>query len=355
MRTAAATLLGLALLGGCTAVERVDLVSTDYEACADPAADRLRDALRKGDRAAVRTAATAAVRACPNFVPAHLALIDNARGEDGKVDREIERFYAEFPWPERSAVAELVRSRLATNDRDRVAALEAALDRDRSFYFAYLDLAAVWSQNDRLAKVLESYEKAVQAKPDSWRGNLGLARILHQIGRGEDAAPRYERALELLSPDTVERGAAIREYVRLMLYELRRPSQTLPLLEELLATAPDDVALLMDRAAAAWILGERDRAAATYRRVLELDPGEFRAALSIGNLFFQRPDCTAEVQRRDWPRARLAYRYFLDHAEDGDPYDLMDKFVTVPCRLQIIDAALGMLPAAAPRPRVGDF
>ncbi|MFO1051314.1 MAG: tetratricopeptide repeat protein [Planctomycetota bacterium] len=356
-----AVFVALGALVGCANVQSVQPMATDYETCASPSWVAAQAALAKGDRVGARSLLLETLRACPDFVPAHLALIESARDGDGTVEKEVQQFYRDFPWRSATPVADLVRARLSRNDKERVESLEAALAKDPSFYFASLDLGAVWSANDRISKALASYESAVQAKPASWRANLGLARVLHQIGRSEDAAPSFARALNAMPVDAVERAAAAREFVALQLYELRDPKPAVVWIDELQKAAPQDVSLLMDRAAAHWLSRDRDQAAAVYRRVLEIEPSEFRAALCLGNLFFDRPNRSAEEKRRDWPRARLAYLYFLDHVDRadgpalGDGYDLLDRYVAVPCRLKMIDEAVGTRPADAPRPRLGDF
>ncbi|MBI5850705.1 MAG: tetratricopeptide repeat protein [Planctomycetes bacterium] len=346
--------LACAALAACAAVEQLAPSADEYETCDGRSGWEEEFAARRGDPSGLREYLIATIRRCPDLMPAHLELLAMV-GADGAHDPAVLDFYATWSGRLGSPVPNFVKARMARNDRDRLEALEAALALDPSFYFAYLDLAEVWARSDRFAKVVDAYEKASRAKPGSWRAQLGLARSLHQIGRTEDAAAAFAIAMPVIPDDAPELHDASREYAAMLVYELERPDAAIVWLDRLLARAPDDVGLIMDRAAACWRSGERDRAVALYRRVLELDPQEVRAALNIGNLYFGRPGRAESEKRRDWPAARVAYRYFLAHATDGDAFDVTDRTVSVPLRLRLIDELLGALPAGTPTPRVGDL
>lgn len=350
--------LAYALLSGlwaCAAVEQLAPIADGYDQCGDRGRWEAELLQRRAEESQARAFLIETIGRCPDFVPAHLALTELGRAEDGTPNPAVVEFYAGWKGRPGSPLPEFVRARLARNDRDRLEALESAIARDASFYYAYLDLAEVWERSDRIAKVVDAYDKASRAKPDSWRAQLGLARALAQIGRAEDAAGAYAKALEGMPSAEPGFATAAREYAAMLVYELRRPAAAALWLDRLLANRPDEIGLLMDRAAAYWLAGERDRAVSLYRRVLELEPKEARAALNIGNLFFERPERSLEEKRRDWPSARRAYRYFLAHAEDGDDYDVTDRVVTVPLRLRLIDEALGALPPGSPVPKVGEL
>lgn len=342
----------LALAGACANVEVVDQVEQGaYDRCDSPAWPEARAALERGDEAAACAALMRVVQTCPDFVPAHEAWIDVARELGGAQEEAMRAYYEGTPDRPNSPVLPWARARLERTDSRKVDLLDEAVARDASFYPAYVDLAEVWGRSDRTAKQLDYLEKAVQANPEWPEANLGLARVLVSVGRGEEAVPYFETYLRA-RPDDLE---SVRQFVRLLLYDLGRVEPADPFIDRLLTASPEDSSALMDAGAAAWLRGDRERAAAAYRRVLALDPRDARAALNLGNLWFQRPDRADEQRREDWRKARAAYRYFLGLDSWDDVHDLQDLMVSVPYRLEVIASALGPLPDDAPPPRLGDF
>jgi tetratricopeptide (TPR) repeat protein len=322
-----------------------------HRTCEDPAWPRAEQAAAAGDAATACAALRQVVERCPDFVPAHALWIRTALAAGGALEDDLRGFYA--AWPDRpgSPVAPWVRARLESSDSRQVELLEVAVARDPSFGPAYLDLAAIWARSDRTAKQLDYLEKAVAADPGSPEANLAMARLLATIGRGEEAAGYFGTYLAARPDD----DDSVRRYVHLLLYDLGRVEQAREWVARRLRDRPEDESALMDAAAAEWLRGERERAAIHYRRVLELDPGAARAALNLANLWFQRPDRSDPQRLEDWRKARNGYRYFQSLDAWADVHDLRDLLVSVPFRLQVIDAALGPLPADAPPARLGDF
>lgn len=355
LRRRVVLLVGLTI--GCASAPRVEAAKGDYETCADPRWPSIASGERSPRSPGVRAELRDLLTVCREFVPGHLLLIESSLGTDGEIEAATSEFYRAFVWPSGSAVRDLVTAKLARNDKDRLAALEAAIEKEPSFHFAWRELGELWGRNARQLKQIEAFERAVRSRPNDGLSNLGFARALRAAGRAEEAAPRFQEAIANLAANDPSRPAAEREYVALLLYELRQHGRAGELLDAMLTKSPDEISLWMDRAAADWLAGDRDRAAARYRQVLQRDPREVRAALNIGNLYFQRPERSEEEKRRDWPRARQAYRWFLEHAGEAtvDGYDLIDQFLSVPCRLGVIDAALGALPRSAEPARLSDF
>ena len=362
-----------ALLASCANVDVPPIAGDRYDRCDDPSFEQATRALAAGDLEAALAALQRAVSACPNHVPAHQLWIRLARDQGGAAEAAMRNHYAS--WPDRgdSPVVPYVQSLLAYRrveggspqdvDSLRVAQLEEAIARDRSFHHAYLDLAEIWGRNDRIAKQLDYLEKAVQAKPDAPLANLALARVLVSLGRGEEAVPRYERYLRAERPGWKAARPGVdadvepaRELVRLLLYGLERVDEAEPWLAWLATRTQDETATWMDQAAFAWLKGDRDGAAAFYRRVLAAEPSNARAALNLGNLWLvdsERPDDATRDE--DWRRARQAYRYFLALAQHADVHVLQDLYVSVPFRLGVIARELGPLPADAAPARLGEF
>jgi tetratricopeptide (TPR) repeat protein len=323
-------------------------LGVDYETCGDARweeAQRLEAAGADGEACALLEEIATS---CPTAWRVRAAWVRAAKRAGGGAEQRLLDFHA---GDSRGPIDPWVRSRIEQVDSRRVDLLERSVDADSSFHPAYLDLAEIWGRSDRTATQLGYLEKAVAARPDFPEANLALGRLLVSIGRGEGAVPCYEAYLRS-APDDAEAG---REFVRLLVYGLRELDRAEPWIARRLAADPRDVEARMAAAAVAWRRGDTARASSGYRAVLVEEPRLARAALNLGNLWFQRPDRTDEARDADWARARQAYRYFLALDPDGDFFDVHDVMVSVPYRLEVIDAALGPLPEGAPVPRPGEL
>ena len=110
----------------------------------------------------------------------------------------------------------------------------------------------------------------------------------------------------------------------------------------------------MDQAAGAWLLGQVRQSIDLYHRVLELDPSRARAVLNLGNLYYDVLGGGTEEGRREfWPKARSAYRYYLQMNQAEGLYDLFDQKFAVPYRLKEIAVLLG--PPGERQPTMADF
>jgi tetratricopeptide (TPR) repeat protein len=326
-----------------------------HERCDDAdgkkALEAAREAIARGDHEAALPYLQQALAACPENVRTHLLYVETAehaaaesiaagtsRATDTGPLAEVRRFYAESD-DGRSPVWPYMQARLASHDAAREELLHVALARDPSFYWAYLSWARILRFHRRIAKALDALDNALIAWPDFAEARLERAEVLVELGRYEEAKLEYANYVRQRPGDR----AVLREYARLLIYELGETQPADRIVQKMLEDDPDDTDALMNLAALDWRGGRAELAAEHYHRVLELDPTQARAVLNLGNLYYQRAtsaDDDAEA-RELWRRAREAYLYFLSMQRTDDRYDVWDYYLTVPLRLRQIETVLG--------------
>jgi tetratricopeptide (TPR) repeat protein len=198
-------------------------------------------------------------------------------------------------------------------------------------------------------QAVDMFARAIVNDPTLHEARLERAQVLQELDREEEAAADFHAYLRGVPGD----AAAKRAYLTLLLYRLGRVSEALELLDELEKEHPDSLSLRMDRAAAQWLAGKPREAVASYLRVLEEDPRCARAALNIGYLYFEVLPSDEVSRRRFWPRARAAFRLFLDCTEPADGHEQFEETLGVPYRLATIEELLG--PAAKQEVKLEDL
>jgi tetratricopeptide (TPR) repeat protein len=343
--------LALALAACATGPRRADdaVDPAVYHTCQDPAGaaawERARGALARGDDAAALPDLQATVRACPLLVRAHLAFQDAALRTGGAVEQQMIDYYTALAGP--SPVPAYCRARLADTAYAQNNALQAILAEDPSFAWAHLSRARVTRNQGRLLPAIDMFAAAIVNDPELHEARHERAQVLAELGRDQEAAVDYRACLEH-RPDDV---GAMREYVALLIYRLGRASEADELLARLERLLPDDVGVRMDRAAALW-RADRPRAAVdAYLAILAGDPRAVRAALNVGLLYYEVVPRTDAERARFWPRARAAFRWFLEGGDDeaADGHEQFERTLGVPYRLARIAELLGPEPGGAVR------
>jgi tetratricopeptide (TPR) repeat protein len=334
-----------AAVAGCTGgpQRRDDAVDPAiYEACQDPdgaaAWARAQQALARGDDAAALPDLLVATRACPLLLRAHLAYQDVARRAGGAAAQAMVDFYTSLRHP--SPVPAYCRARLADTSYAQSNALRAILAEDPSFAWAHLSMARVTRRQGRLLPAVDTYQLAIVNDPRLHEARHERAQVLAELGREEEAAVDYKAYLEA-RPDDV---GALRAYVALLLYRLNRTAEALPLLATLEARLPGDVGVRMDRAAALWRSGRTREAVDAYVAILADAPATTRAALNVGLLYYEIAPRNDAERARYWPRARAAFRWFLQGPEPTDGHEQFERTLGVPFRLERIAQLLGPAP-----------
>lgn len=323
--------------------------SEAYDTCAEPSA---RAALERANAALATGGGEAdavpwlreVVAACPDLVTAHLSYQDAAQRLGGEAAAAMRRYYDTLP-DRPSPVVPYVKARLLEDGDVRLRLLEEAVRREPSFYYGHLAIAGLYRRFDRPEEALPRLRAALAARPGFAEASMEAAEVLAALDRPEEAKPHYVNYLRSRPADR----AARRAYAHLLVYRLRQPRQAQEILEPLVDEDPQDVVALMDLAAVAWMSGRGDQAARLYRRVLELDPSRARAALNLGNLWFDighERGADESAPREAWRRARLAYRFWLNLGQPEGAHDLVDYHLAVPCRMKQIAELLGPEPQA---------
>jgi len=139
---------------------------------------------------------------------------------------------------------------------------KAAADNPGNAEYRHLLGRALWSTGNREGAV-QSYAEAASLEP-SYR--LGYAQALETVGRLDDATAEFE-AVVAAQPES----AIAQEGLGRLYYRRGEFAKAVPLLEGLAGQTRDPV-VLQQLAYAAEKAGDRERAIATYRNVLAVEP-----------------------------------------------------------------------------------
>jgi hypothetical protein len=293
-------------------------------------------ALAQGDAAAVLDLAVV-VAGCPEFVRGHVAYQDVALRLGGMAAARMRAAYEGLRDDGLPREA-YCKARLLPTAYAQSAAFDALLARAPRFAWVRLSQARIARGQGRLLAALDGLASALRDDPELHEARRERAEALAELGRDTEAAADYRLYLAAVPEDR----PAARDFVRLLLYRLGRAAEAAPLLEQLQAEAPADLELRMDRAAVHWHDGDLERSAAAYVSVLEAAPAASRAALNLGLLYYEvAPAGDAAAERRFWPAARAAFRWFLDGPAPAGGFEQYERTLGVPFRLARIAQRLG--------------
>jgi tetratricopeptide (TPR) repeat protein len=289
----------------------------------------------------------AAVEIGTDNVLAHERYQDAALAVGGEGAAAMRAFYAGMADRPGSPVPPYCRARLVEDDYSRLALYDECLRRDPSFYFAYLARARVHRELGRVDAALRDLELALAARPAHPESNLEMAGVLMDIGRFEEAEPYLSNYVGSRPADRV----AAKTLAQLLLYRVGKVDAADRLLQRLQSEDAEDASVLMDLAAVAWRRGDYNASIAGYHRVLDLDRTRTRAALNLGNLYFELAQRErGEARDAQLHRARKAYRFFLEADRLEGVHDALDAKFTVPYRVDEIRAVIGADDAEPPAP-----
>jgi len=311
-----------------------------YRVTQDPegraAWQRAQRALARDDVAAALPDLRLAVTRLPDHVRAHLAYQDAALAQGGEAAALMRTFYDELP-ARPSPVPAYVKARLFDTSYAKGQALLEILDAYPSFGWAHLSLGRIRRGQGQLLVAVDAFRVAFVEDSSLHAARLERGEALAELGRLAEAAVDYEAYIDTRPEDWV----AMREYVTMLIYRLTRIDRALQLLDRLDAAFPGDVELWMHRGAALWRALRPREALPHYLAALEQDAGAARAALDIGLIYYDALPRNEEERRIWWPRARAAFRLFLQLPESGDGQEAFERALAVPYRLGVIEDLLG--------------
>jgi tetratricopeptide (TPR) repeat protein len=128
---------------------------------------------------------------------------------------------------------------------------------------AELGLARARARQNRLEEASTDFRRAAELDPDYKDALLELASLYESAGRGPEAIALYNQFPE---------NDAARERLALLLIKSGKPAEAVPLLEQLLAKQPQDLALRMMYGRTLRDLKNYAAAAAEFNRVVQAKP-----------------------------------------------------------------------------------
>lgn len=341
------------LVAGCVVTGKplLPVASDRYETCTEPkfveAIASVRGLLDQRKEAEALPWLRQAVEAGPDHVPTHRLYQDTANKLGGEAAAAMRQYYAALPDRPQSPVVPYCRARLAEDDHTRLGLLRTAIERDPSFYFAHLATARINRELGRFDLAHEAMERALVARPRHLESNLEMALVLTDLGRYGQAQPYYANYVAARPEDRL----VAKTYAQLLLYRLDRVAQAEPILKRLQDENREDSDVVMDLAAIAWRQDRFDDAIAGYHEVLRLDPTRTRAALNLGNLYYERGRAaTGEARAAVWRKAHKAYEYCVAANRGEGLHDTLDAMFALPYRMDVIAKEIGAGDSAPPAP-----
>ena len=144
-------------------------------------------------------------------------------------------------------------------------------------------LARAYEQVGRVGEAVTTLERVVAGGRPSSRALRRLAELYGKDGRWGDAVEVYERAVDL-NP----RSARTKRELANALLRAKRPERARDVLDDLVTQRPNDVAGLYLLSEVELELRNFDAAEAAARRLMEVEPGGFRGALALAEVYSQK-------------------------------------------------------------------
>lgn len=163
-----------------------------------------------------------------------------------------------------------------------IQAFEQAIERDPASAVTHLELGQVLAAKGDWSAAAERYREAVRLDPSLESMLLELADRMDEAGAGTDALGLFQEYLRA-HPEEV----AVRERIALLLMELKRYQEAIPLLETASKESPS--AANQAALAQAYALGEEsDKALESWRKAVEAEPQDASLRLRYASELMQQ-------------------------------------------------------------------
>jgi protein O-mannosyl-transferase len=136
-------------------------------------------------------------------------------------------------------------------------------------HVAYYNLGVVLTDRRQFDPAIEQYEKAVAVKPDYAEARYNLGVLLNKRGRVREAADQYRRVLRLV-PEAD--SSAAEHNLGAALATLEQYDEAIEHYQKALRVMPDSTDTLNNLGNALMHQGRRTEAAATFQRLLQINP-----------------------------------------------------------------------------------
>jgi tetratricopeptide (TPR) repeat protein len=145
----------------------------------------------------------------------------------------------------------------------------------------YREIAKYYEKIDKQDKCVEYLQKAIDAQPDDWESLLKLATLYSKSNKNEEAVPIYRKILELVGED----NATVRRQLALSMVEAGQNGEAIKLLEEMVASTPNDAVLQILYARALIGNNQLPKAIETLQSILKDDPNNMEANYHLGSAY----------------------------------------------------------------------
>lgn len=162
---------------------------------------------------------------------------------------------------------------------DAAAALRNALESEPQHGGALRNYALLLMRQGRLNEAAQAWEKIIALEPDTAEPRYQLGNVLADAGRLDDAASQYAAAAAL-DPGFLEAKRSL----YMLECERGAPARAVSGLEALVAARPDYVAGYLSLGAALVARHDYPSAIRAFRRALELDSSSIEALIRLGDL-----------------------------------------------------------------------
>jgi tetratricopeptide (TPR) repeat protein len=274
------------------------------------------------DRAQAHLAAYAASGGSDKTVALERFLLHAEQGDMPPTVEALFRVWVDEGHPDSVLILEVVSQQFMQSYRlsDALDALDLWVERAPDDVWALLRRAWVYERLSRFDEAMRDYERAVELAPDADVPRLRLARAL--LYGKSDAAEALKHFETLYRHG--ERGPAVRLGLAQCRWDLGEQDEARRMLDDLLASRPDDPVVLTELGKIAIQAGRSAEAERHLRVAVRLDPASFQAHNALCQCLEalgRTPEAAAQRRKADQIKEDLARMERLTRKLQESPRD----------------------------------